>query len=359
MLELYSDYLLSQHYLATATGLSRLMEGPISHDQVTRFLNNEQFGSKELWKYIKPKLPSCKKKRKNVLILDDTLVEKPYRKENKAICWHYDHTKNRHIKGINLLTCMLDNSTVKVPISYHIIKKTIYYYDKKTKKEKRKSPQTKNELFRTMVSQAEKNGLDYQYVLADSWFGSKETMNYLHNELDKKFVLGLKSNRLVCIKHQEGAQTQGYLQLKEADLKAGLYPVRLKGVAYPLSLLKKVFKNGNGSIGTLYLISNDLTLSSQELYSLYQRRWGIETYHKSLKQHASLSKSPCWSELSQENHIFLSLVGYCKLELLKVKTKLNHYQLRHYLLLEANRASLEELKRIQNGEFRKIQNSAA
>ncbi len=40
MLDIYSDYLLASFSYTTATGLSRLTEGEISHDQVTRFLSN-------------------------------------------------------------------------------------------------------------------------------------------------------------------------------------------------------------------------------------------------------------------------------------------------------------------------------
>jgi hypothetical protein len=28
-----------------------------------------------------------------VLILDDSIAEKPYTDENDIICWHYDHTQ--------------------------------------------------------------------------------------------------------------------------------------------------------------------------------------------------------------------------------------------------------------------------
>ena len=39
LLELYSDYLLSSFGATTATGLSALVDGAVSHDQVTRFLS--------------------------------------------------------------------------------------------------------------------------------------------------------------------------------------------------------------------------------------------------------------------------------------------------------------------------------
>ena len=48
ILDIYSDYLIAQNQYATATGLSDLLEGQISHDKITRFLNSKQLSSKEL-----------------------------------------------------------------------------------------------------------------------------------------------------------------------------------------------------------------------------------------------------------------------------------------------------------------------
>ena len=53
LLALYSDYLLSSFGATTATGLSSLLDGQISHDQVTRFLSQAEYTSKELWHQVK------------------------------------------------------------------------------------------------------------------------------------------------------------------------------------------------------------------------------------------------------------------------------------------------------------------
>ena len=37
LLELYTDYLISSVGAATATGLSEMVDGTVSHDRVTRF----------------------------------------------------------------------------------------------------------------------------------------------------------------------------------------------------------------------------------------------------------------------------------------------------------------------------------
>ena len=93
LLELYSDYLLCSFGATTATGLSALLEGVISLDRVTRSDDG-------------------------VLIIDDTIQEKPQPDENDLICWHFDHTKRRMVKGINLLNCVYHAGDVSLPVTY-------------------------------------------------------------------------------------------------------------------------------------------------------------------------------------------------------------------------------------------------
>jgi hypothetical protein len=52
-LELYTDYLLSTFGQVTATGLSAMANGQVSHDQVTRFLSEKEYTSKDLWQAVK------------------------------------------------------------------------------------------------------------------------------------------------------------------------------------------------------------------------------------------------------------------------------------------------------------------
>ncbi|MFT4762560.1 MAG: hypothetical protein ACI9XO_004804, partial [Paraglaciecola sp.] len=41
----------------------------------------------------------------------------------------------------------------------------------------------------------------------------------------------------------------------------------------------------------------------------YQDRWGVEVFHKSLKQNVGLEKSPTKVENSQCNHIFATMIA--------------------------------------------------
>jgi hypothetical protein len=54
-LELYTDYLLSTFgaATATATGLSAMVDGEVSHDRITRFLSKQEYTSRDLWLQVK------------------------------------------------------------------------------------------------------------------------------------------------------------------------------------------------------------------------------------------------------------------------------------------------------------------
>ena len=93
-LDLYTDYLLSSFGQTSATGLSRLVYGDISHYSISRFLSSNEFNSKVLWQKVKP-LVRKHQTEDACLIFDDTILEKPYTDENDMICWHWDHSKKK------------------------------------------------------------------------------------------------------------------------------------------------------------------------------------------------------------------------------------------------------------------------
>ena len=285
--------------------------------------------------------------RGGIFIVDDTIEEKTYTDENDTVCWHYSHAKGRCVKGINLLSCLIRYEDFALPVSYEAIRKDIHFCDLEDRKEKRKSSKSKNELFRDMLKQGIKNQLKYEYVLADSWFGSKDNMEFINYELEKTFIFGMKTNRLIALSEEERKKGQyqnlSTLPLEDSETRR----VWLKDLSFPVKLLKRVFKNENGTTGVLYLVTNVLNLDADQIYDLYQKRWRIEEYHKSIKQNASLEKSPTKVPRSQRNHIFASIIAYCKLEFLKVKTAMNHFALKYKLILRANQMAYAELQKMQ------------
>ena len=162
LLDLYSDYLLSSLSATTATGLSKLDDGDVSHDQITRLLSSRKMDNKAWWRIVKPHVRAMQADA-GVISIDDSIVEKPYTDENDLICWHYDHSKGRNVKGINFITSLYEVNDVTLPVAFRLVTKTETYINKKGK-EKRRSVITKNEHFRAMLTQLIKNQIPFRYV---------------------------------------------------------------------------------------------------------------------------------------------------------------------------------------------------
>ena len=345
LLDLYSDYLISAFGQTTATGLASLLNGEISHDQMQRSLAGEEQKSGDLWRIAKPHVRKIESDD-GVMIVDDSIAEKPYTDENDIICWHYDHSQQRNVKGINFVTSLYHSQGVSLPVGFELVRKTERYIDPKTGKEKRRSNRTKNEMYRDLMQQAVKNQIPFKYALNDIWFASAENMVFVKITLKKEFVMPLKANRKVTMSvdaKQEG-RYQSVDTLKLEPMKP--VTVYLEGVDFALLLVKQVFTNGDGSTGILYLVTSDTTLDGNGITAIYQKRWNVEPYHKSLKQNASLEKSPTQTVATQTNHFFAALCGYIKLELLKDDTKLNHFALKSKLYLSAIQSAYATLRQL-------------
>ena len=341
--DLYSDYLLASFGATTATGLSELLEGELSHDQVSRYLAGPKKTASDLWRTVKSFVREVQSEQ-GVLILDHSIEEKPYTDENEIVCWHYDHAKDRMLKGITFLTALYHSQGVSVPVGFHLVAKTEKYTDPKTQKEKRRSPVSKNEVCRALIKQAVTNRIPFRCVLFDVWFASAENMVFLKQQQHRDFICPLKANRKVALSQADKQQGR-YVRVDTLELEAqATREIYLEGVDFPLILVKQVFTNEDGSIGIRYLVSSDTTLSVDDVTTTYHKRWGVECYHKSLKQNVSLAKSPTQTVTTQTNHFFAALCGFLKLERLKGKTKLNHFALKSKLYLKALHAAFSTLR---------------
>jgi len=342
LLDIYSDYLLSSFSQTTATGLSRLVDGQLGHDQVTRFLSSEAMDSKAWWKIIKPTVRQIQSEE-GVLTIDDSISEKPHTDENDIICWHYDHSKGTTVKGINFITALYGVEEVTLPVNLRIIEKTVTYTDKQGK-EKRRSDTTKNEHYREMLAQCIQNQIPFRYVLNDSWFASAENMRCVKLDHQKEFIMAMKKNRKVALSVEDKAKGR-FQSLESLHLPEETpMTIFLEAVSFPVNVMRQGFTNKDGSTGERYLVTSDLGLKADEIATIYKKRWKVEEYHRSLKQNASLSKSPTKTKTTQTNHFMASLWAYVKLELLKVQTKKNHYALKSRLYIRALKQAYDELR---------------
>ena len=282
-----------------------------------------------------------------VLIFDDTVQEKMHTDENELNCWHYDHTKGRSVKGINLVNCLYHSQGASIPVNFEIVKKPYEYCDVKTRKRKRKSGRTKNEMVRDMLKMSIQQGLKYRYALFDIWFSASETLSFIVETIKKHFISAVKSNRLVALSEQD-KQEGKFISMSDIGY-SGQEPVQVwvKGLNFPVLAHRQIFTNKDGSQGILYLICSDLDCDKDAIESIYKKRWKVEVYHKTLKQNANMAKSPTKRVRTQANHIFLAIYATFKLECLSIKKKLNHFALKRKLLVKATRSAYNQLTAMQ------------
>ncbi|MBL1244528.1 MAG: transposase [Sulfurimonas sp.] len=224
-------------------------------------------------------------------------------------CYHFDHTVGKTVKGINLFNALYYSNDVSIPVAFEIVKKPIRYSELKTKKERRKSDTTKNELMRDIIQTTINNKLKYSYILMDTWFTSQENFEFIEKK-EKKFIAAIKSNRLFATsleeKYNGKFQRVDSLELSDKQSIRGY----LKGYDKEALIVRRIFKNKDGSIGILNLVCSDITLDGSTVSTIYEKRWKVEEFHKSIKHNSALAKSPTKTVRTQSNHLFMSILAF-------------------------------------------------
>ena len=343
LLDLYTDYLLVTPNYSTATGLSAVTDNQVSHDRITRLLSGGM-DSATLWKQVKPMVHDIRT-TDGLLIIDDSIEPKKHTKENPMITWHYDHCSGRCVKGVNFLNSFYYSPRydMGLPIGVEFVVKDVEYQDDKGNT-KRRSGETKNEMVRRMVRHADRN-VGFKYVLADSWFSSSQNMACIVDECGSDFIMAIKSNRVVALSREDKSKGN-FTSIESLELEGRTMSVYLKQYDRPVLIGKQVFKNGDGSTGTLYLASSDTDLDFAGLTTIYEKRWKVEEFFRSIKNNAAFAKAPAKTVRTQQAHFTASMIAYCKLERLKIRNDKNHYAMKNRIWLAATKTAWQELERL-------------
>ncbi len=336
--DLYTDYLIACPTQTTSTGFSRTLDNEISHDKITRLLAGGEINSKKLWRYVKPMCHEIQSED-GVLVIDDSVEEKKYTDQNELINWHFDHSQGRCVKGVNFVSALYHSNNMSLPVCVEFIKKTKPYINKKGKLAF-KSERSKNEIFRDMVSIASRN-LYFKYVLSDIWFSSAKNMIFVKTECDRDFIMAIKENRKVALSEEDKKKGK-YVSIKSLKLEGRTLSVYFEKLDFPVLICKQVFINKDGSTGALYLVSSDLSLTYEQMTTIYHKRWKVEDYHKSIKSNTSFAKSPTKKDVTQESHFIASIMAFVKLETINVRSGKNHFALKAKLNLAATKAAMNE-----------------
>ena len=102
--------------------------------------------------------------------------------------------------------------------------------------------------------------------------------------------------------------------------------------------LRTVAKDGAGE----HWATNDLEMMAERRVELARQAWGIENYHRGLKQCCGGEKSPARSARVQWNHIRMALQAFLRLEVHRLRTGISWYQAKSDIIRAALRNYLAD-----------------
>src|SRR5579859_5244298 len=164
-------------FSAVEAGVSSAWEGP-GHDSYTRLLQRLPPDSEALWVEVEP----CVDKRRGLLVVDDTTLDKPYAKDMALVTWHWSGKHQEVVQGINLMSLVwTDEGQSSWPLDYRLYNKVVDGLDK-------------NDHFRAMMSTGHQRGFSPRLVAFDGWYSSLDNLK-LRRDFEWPWLTRLKSNR--------------------------------------------------------------------------------------------------------------------------------------------------------------------
>jgi hypothetical protein len=280
-----------------------------SHDKLTRMLN----GSWSQQTLLDRALNLLFEISDGLLLLDDTVLEKPYAKNFPEASWVYSSKEGKVLYGIPVVLLVWSYKGYKIPIAFRVYKK---------------GKSTKPQLALELLSYARnKLKLKPTFVLMDSWYSSKKILQRI-DDYGWGFISQLKKNRKF-----NGVQLKKYRLLP--------YWNDIGFITGGLKVL--VVKHRNK-----YYVTNRLSLDPKEVRKQYIARWGIEEIIRFLKSELNLESCQVGIERvlaeeekrgegAQEHHIALCILSCMVLQKEASKKNLTLYQMKRQLIMKGGR----------------------
>jgi hypothetical protein len=175
-----------------------------------------------------------------------------------------------------------------------------------------------------MLRRAVRRGFNFEYVLVDSWFFSKEILACIESFRTKsiKLIAMVKMGKMLyqdCLSNKMlRADELRKNYRKKVKRSRKLNASYIKVPAYYDNRRVNLFfiKIGKGGKWKC-LVTNDLDLSFNKLMEIYHIRWSIEVFYKDAKQYLQLGKCQCNNFDSQIGSATLAMMQYIMLLLYK------------------------------------------
>lgn len=137
----YVQFLIASPRVVSGTEAARVQphggDSAPAHDAFTRLLHRLEPDPVQLWEESRTQV----ERRRGVLILDDTTLDKPYAQHMGLVTRHWSGKHRSVVRGINLLTLLWSDGHRLIPVDYRI-------YDRPN------DGLTKNDHFRAMLETA-------------------------------------------------------------------------------------------------------------------------------------------------------------------------------------------------------------
>ncbi len=323
-LDTYTLFLLAESKYSGCTRLAEILKG-LSHDSVNRFLLRERYEPKDLFNEVKPHINLID----GTLSGDDTVIDKPHSEPKLAELINYVYSGRHHraVKGIQLITLYYTDLLGKsVPVNYRI-------YNKQEGK-------TKNDYLREMITEVLHWGLQPKIVTTDTWYSSQKNLKFFKNK-GLEFLTGIAKNRSCSIDGKTFTQVQN-LVIPEDGLV-----VYLKSFGR-VKIFRRSFKNETYRYYIMYTPKKDIlnSISRTEFKEIHSIHWGIECYHRAIKQVCGIARFMVRTTEAIRTHFFSAIRAFTQLELMRAEELVeNWYELQRNLSIQVARDFiLEHLK---------------
>jgi len=303
-------YLTALLYYRTSASCVALAEAlqSVSHDRLTRLLQADWSGQRLLELTCRTLFVW----RRGYLIVDDTVMAKPFATAIERLAWVYSSRDHRPVYGLSLVLLVWTNGTVRLPLGLRIW---------------HKGGPSKYDLALELLSYA-RNRLRCRpaYVLFDAWYPSKRLLKRIR-DYGWYVVCRLKKNRR--FNGHAVHQHRRHPYWTEVGWLSGGLKVRI--VRY----------------GKKYYATNRLTLPAAEVRRLYRVRTQIEEVIRVCKDQLALTGCQARSERAQLHHIACCLSAFCVLERERCDQQLSIYKLRRQLSCQGQSCPLPALERLK------------
>jgi hypothetical protein len=309
----YIQFLLATPKVCSATEAARVQpERPDApaHDAFTRLLHRLEPDPDALWDEVRPLIRTTG----GVLVLDDSVLDKPFARHVGLVGYHWSGRHKRVVRGIDLVTLLWTDGDALWPADYRLVNPA--------------EAATKNDLFRELVRAAKARGLSPRCVVFDAWYSGKENLKAVR-DCGWHFLTRVRCNRRV------NPDRTGNRPIDQCDIAAAGTVVHLEGFGL-VRAFRIVATNGD----TEHWITDDLTMDEATRLGHAERAWGIEEYHRGLKQHCGAEGSQVRYTRAVCNHIGLSIRAFVRLEWHRFTTGVSWFAAKLGIIREAVRGYL-------------------